>query len=46
MRKARAEKEVADRQFMELRERIRGYEAQVRFAFLCGSESRSADPHL
>ena len=29
LRKARAEKEVADRQFMELRERIRGYEAQV-----------------
>ncbi len=33
LRKARAEKEVADRQFMELKERIRGYEAQVRFAF-------------
>jgi chromosome segregation ATPase len=29
LRKARTEKEVADRQFFELRERIRGYEAQV-----------------
>ena len=29
LRKSRAEKEVADRQFSELRERIRGCEAQV-----------------
>jgi chromosome segregation ATPase len=29
LRKVRAEKELADRQFFELRERIRGYEAQI-----------------